>query len=479
MEQSTWLRWLIMVLLCGPVLSESWVRHRRQSDAWWRNYHPGQGSSRGLGQPISGVGSSRGDLRFQPVSGWDSRYYGQPSSRQLSQPPSSPINVQCGEDRMVVSVNRDFYGNGNLLKPSDLRLGSCSPGSQVVDPMVVFDNDVQACGSNLQVSPEFLIYRNVLNYNPVSPSSVIVRSNPAAVPIVCFYPRHGNVSSKAVMPTWAPFTTTVSTEERLVFSMYLMTDDWSERRPSSVFQLGDIFTIEAWVETENHMDLILFVDYCVATITSDITADPRYDIISSNGCLVDGTQEDSSSAFISPRSQSNRIQFMVDAFRFIETPASTVYITCSLRATKVDQTPDPMNKACSYNKASRSWSALEGSNNICRCCESRDCGALLGQTRRWGSVQGGSRGKREIGPHPEEHSMATLGPILVIGAEHSHQASITEHLQALEVPEESQSFELWILVAIGSVSLVVIVVALVFIGRCVVKRLSPRRRSVK
>ncbi|CAJ0940567.1 unnamed protein product [Ranitomeya imitator] len=239
------------------------------------------------------------------------------------------------------------------------------------------------------------------------------------------------------------------------------------------FQLGDIFSIEASVETENHMDLILFVDYCVATITSDITGDPRYDIISSNGCLLDGTQEDSSSAFISPRSQPNRIQFMIDAFRFIETPASTVYITCSLRATKVDQTPDPMNKACSYNKVSRSWSALEGSNNICRCCESRDCGALPGQTRRWGSVQGGSRGKREIGPHPEEHSMATLGPILVIGAEHSHQASITEHLQALEVPEESQSFELWILVTIGSVSLVVIVFALVFTGRCVVKRLSP------
>ncbi|CAJ0940568.1 unnamed protein product [Ranitomeya imitator] len=156
-------------------------------------------------------------------------YYGQPSSRQLSQPPTSPINVQCGEDRMVVSVNRDFYGNGNQLKPSDLSLGSCSPGSQVLDPMVVFDNDVQACGSNLQVSPEFLIYRNVLNYNPVSPSSVIVRSNPAAVPIVCFYPRHGNVSSKAVMPTWAPFTTTVSTEERLVFSIYLMTGKLNSR----------------------------------------------------------------------------------------------------------------------------------------------------------------------------------------------------------------------------------------------------------
>lgn len=34
--------------------------------------------------------------------------------------------------------------------------------------------------------------------------------------------RHGNVSSQAILPTWVPFRTTVSSEEKLVFSLRLM-----------------------------------------------------------------------------------------------------------------------------------------------------------------------------------------------------------------------------------------------------------------
>ncbi|XP_066445647.1 zona pellucida sperm-binding protein 3-like [Eleutherodactylus coqui] len=470
--------WLLVVLLYGLGSTDALARRRRQSEAWWRRSQPGWGSSRALGQPVSEVGSSRGSpwspaqsvsgfgpLRgVQPVSGWDSSY---PVGGD--QPPASPIGVQCGEDRMVVTVWRDFYGNGNLVNPSDLTLGSCLPQSS--DTVVVFDNDVQACGSRLQMTADFFIYKNVLNYNPVSIDSAIIRSNPAAVPILCYYPRHGNVSSNAIRPTWAPFSTTVSTEDRLAFSLYLMMDDWSGRRSSSVFQLGDVFHIEASVETDNHIPMILFVDSCVATATWDVNSNPRYDIIAFNGCLVDGTQDDSSSAFISPRSQPDKIQFMVDAFRFVGTDVSTIYITCSIRAAAVDQPSDPMNKACSYNKMTGSWSAVEGSNNICRCCDSRNCGTSLRQPRPWDTSFGGSRGigKREAGLHPEEHAMATLGPLLVIGADTYHVESIAEYVQSPEVPEESQPLELWVLVASGSVSMMVIIVAVVVISMYVKK----------
>ncbi|XP_075715392.1 zona pellucida sperm-binding protein 3-like [Rhinoderma darwinii] len=486
-----WVRWswFFVGFLCGPGFSSSLVRRRRQSDAWWRDYQPGWGSSRGLGQSPSGVGSPRGNpwspgqlvsgfgaLRGAQ-SGWGSRYPGgEVQPRQLVQHPNSPISVQCGEDKMVVMVLKDFYGNGNLLKASDLSLGSCVPGFQSSDTMVVFNNDVQACGSSLQMTPDFLIYRTMLNYDPASSNPVIIRSSPAMVPILCYYPRHGNVSSKAIKPTWLPFSTTVSMEERLAFSMYLMSDDWSGRRSSSVFQLGDVFNIEASVETENHIPMTLFVDSCMATTTSDVNSNPRYEIVAFNGCLMDGTQDDSSSAFRSPRSQSDKIQFMVDAFRFTGTDASTVYITCSLRAAEVNQPPNPTNKACSYNKASRSWSAVEGSNDICRCCESQNCAATLGQNRRWSTVFGGSRGigKREIGLHPEEHAMNTLGPLLIISAEKNHQEPIAERVQASRVTRESRPLELWMLVAIGFVSVVVVAVALAVVGRYVVKRFSPQ-----
>ncbi|XP_069805320.1 zona pellucida sperm-binding protein 3-like isoform X1 [Dendropsophus ebraccatus] len=327
------------------------------------------------------------------------------------------------------------------------------------------------------MTQEFMIYRTMLSYNPVSSNTVIIRSSPAMVPVICYYPRHGNVSSKAIRPTWAPFSTTVSTEERLAFSMYLMTDDWSARLSSSIFQLGDVFNIEASVVIDNHIPMILFVDSCVATTTSNVNSNPSYDIITYNGCLVDGTQDDSTSAFRSPRSQPNMIQFTVDAFRFIEVAASTIFITCSLRAAELAQPPDQMNKACSYNKATRSWSAVEGSNDICRCCDSRNCAMPpVGQPRRWGPVVGGSRGigKRDVGPHPEEHAMATLGPLLVISAETHHVASTAERVQSLRVPEESQPLELWLLVVVGSVSVVVVAVGLVATGRYVMKMLSPQ-----
>ncbi|XP_069805400.1 zona pellucida sperm-binding protein 3-like isoform X3 [Dendropsophus ebraccatus] len=250
------------------------------------------------------------------------------------------------------------------------------------------------------MTPDWLIYNSILRYTPTSPSNVpITRFNPAVVPIKCFYPRHGNVSSKAIKPTWIPFSSTVTSEERLAFSLRLMTADWSAPSQSLVFQLGDMFYIEASLDTQNHAPMILFVDSCVATITPDVTSTPRYEIISNNGCLMDGMQEDSSSVFVSPRPQADTLRFIVDAFRFTDSAVSLIYITCTLRAAAIDQTPDPVNKACSYNKASSSWSPVEGSSGICQCCATGNCAAPTGPRSAWGSYFGRPRGlgKRDVG----------------------------------------------------------------------------------
>lgn len=39
-------------------------------------------------------------------------------------------------------------------------------------------------------------------------------------------PRRENVSSNAIRPTWAPFSSTLSAEESLVFSLRLMNGRW-------------------------------------------------------------------------------------------------------------------------------------------------------------------------------------------------------------------------------------------------------------
>ncbi|PIO30711.1 hypothetical protein AB205_0020060, partial [Aquarana catesbeiana] len=316
-----------------------------------------------------------------------------------------------------------------------------------------------------KMTQDWLIYTTNLTYSPTS-SIPIIRTNPAVVPIMCFYYRHGNVSSQAIKPTWVPFSTTVSLEERLSFSLVLMTEDWSGPRSSPIYQLGDVLYIQASVDTHNQIEMILYVDRCVATISPDATSSPSYDIITDNGCLVDGTQADSSSAFIAPRVQTNTLQFTVDAFRFLGNDASLIYITCYLRAAAATQVPDSTNKACSYSKATNSWSAVEGPSSVCQCCgTSGTCNNPTGLTggrsqfRRPRALE-----KREALDEPiiEEQSVTTLGPLLVIGPKQSDIA-------AAVMKEKAAPAELWVLVAVGCLSVLVVTVCTVLIAKSLKK----------
>nr|XP_033778976.1 zona pellucida sperm-binding protein 3-like [Geotrypetes seraphini] len=332
-----------------------------------------------------------------------------------------PVAVQCTEAKIVIMVRRDLFGTGQLIKATDLSLGqaSCKPTTSGAGETVTFEVGLHECGSTLQMTPDMLIYGTHLFYNATSSSSqVIVRRNPAVVPIQCIYPRISNVSSKAIKPTWVPFSSTMSSEERLAFTLHLMDDDWSAERSSTVFYLGDELHIEASVNLGDHVPMVIFIDKCVATLSPDKDSNPRYSIIDFYGCLVDGKQEDSFSAFRSPRIQPEKLQFTVDAFRFAGHTDSLIYITCNLRAAPVDQIPGPFNKACSFSKATNRWSAVEGPSSICACCEIQTCRGertLNTPTDHLGSL---SRiGKREAPASDSALNLETsiqLDPILLL-----------------------------------------------------------------
>ncbi|NWR85306.1 ZP3 protein, partial [Furnarius figulus] len=291
--------------------------------------------------------------------------------------PLHPVAVQCQEAQLVVTVHRDLFGTGRLVRAADLSLGSasCLPVSQnPAEDTVTFVAGLHECGSTLQMTPDSLIYKTSLSYKPTpSGNLVIVRTNPVVVPIECHYPRKSNVSSNAVRPTWAPFRSTLSAEERLTFSLRLMDDDWSTERLSNGFQLGESLHLQADVVSEGHVPLRLFVDHCVATLSPDKNSSPRYAFIDRSGCLVDGRAEDTTSAFISPRLRQETLQFVVDAFKFAGDDRNLIYITCHLKVSPADQAPNPWNKACSFNKASSLWAPVEGTGDICSCCETGNC----------------------------------------------------------------------------------------------------------
>ncbi|XP_019388695.1 PREDICTED: zona pellucida sperm-binding protein 3-like, partial [Crocodylus porosus] len=320
-------------------------------------------------------------------------------------PLPQPVIVQCQEAQMVVTVHRDLFGTGRLIKAADLSLGSAAcqhVALNEVENTVTFAAGLQDCGSSLQMTPDSLIYRTSLNYTP-SPAgnAVILRTNPAVIPIECHYPRKKNVSSKAVKPTWSPLFSTVSAEERLHFSLRLMNDDWSAERPSNGFHLGEPMHIQAEVTAENHMALRLFVDSCVATLTPDTNSSPRYAIIDFNGCLVDGRSDDATSAFISPRPRQDMLQL--------------IYITCHLKVTPADQVPDFLNKACSFHKVGNFWSPVEGTRDICSCCKTGNCG-LLGWSRRVHPPRWPVRHfRRDVASKPGNSSMVEAESDVVLG----------------------------------------------------------------
>ncbi|XP_039347722.1 zona pellucida sperm-binding protein 3-like isoform X2 [Mauremys reevesii] len=387
-----------------------------------------------------------------------------------------PVTVQCEEAQLVITVHRDLFGTGRLIKAADLSLGpaACQYTSlNAAENTVTFEAGLHECGSTLQMTPDSLVYSTSLNYNPTPASNpVILRTNPAVIPIECHYPRKDNVSSKAIKPTWVPFSSTLSAEERLGFSLRLMNDDWSAERPSNGFQLGEVMHIQADVNTGNHVALRLFVDSCVATLTPDRDSSPHYAVIDFNGCLVDGRSDDTTSAFISPRPRQDTLQFMVDVFKFAGDARNLIYITCHLKVTAAEQAPDPLNKACSFNKAGNIWSPVEGTRDICRCCETGNCG-LAGQSGRVRPLDRwpGRRFQRDVASRHgdplvgEAEADVVVGPLVIFAYRGSRDLS-TDQMAAEKAASEGFSSTAGLISMAAAIALAFITLGILVYRRC-------------
>ncbi|XP_001493094.2 zona pellucida sperm-binding protein 3 [Equus przewalskii] len=333
-------------------------------------------------------------------------------------PSKLPVVVECLEAQLVVTVSKDLFGTGKLIQSADLTLGpkNCEPlVSMDTEDVVRFEVALHECGNSVQVTEDALVYSTFLLHNPRPVGNLsILRTNRAEVPIECRYPRQGNVSSQAILPTWVPFQTTMFSEEKLVFSLLLMEEDWGAEKRSPTFQLGEIAHLQAEVHTGSHVPLRLFVDHCVATLTPDRNASPYHTIVDFHGCLVDGLS-DASSAFKAPRPGPETLQFMVAVFHFANDSRNMVYITCHLKVTLADHVPDQLNKACSFSKSSNSWSPVEGPADICQCCGNGSCGTpghsgtQSRTVRQW--HKSASRNRR----HVTEEADVTVGPLIFLG----------------------------------------------------------------
>uniref|UniRef100_A0AAY4AYI7 Zona pellucida sperm-binding protein 3 n=1 Tax=Denticeps clupeoides TaxID=299321 RepID=A0AAY4AYI7_9TELE len=289
-------------------------------------------------------------------------------------PAVSSVAATCDENMVHVQVKKDLFGSGELIQASDISLGGCGvTGEDSVAQLLYFQSYLQACGSQVVMTNDSLVYSFSLTYLPraISDTSApIVRTSGAVIRIECHYLRLHNVSSNALQPAWIPYAATKTAEELLVFSLKLMTDDWKFERPSNVYYMGDLIHFEASVKQYNHVPLRVFV-VCVVTAVPDAAAAPSYLFIQNHGCLVDSKLTGSSSRFL-PRTQDFKLQFQLEAFRFQQGDTGSLFITCLLKATAAASPTDAEHKACSF--VGHKWAGAGGEDQLCSCCDG-SCGS--------------------------------------------------------------------------------------------------------
>ncbi|XP_016333525.1 zona pellucida sperm-binding protein 3b [Sinocyclocheilus anshuiensis] len=287
------------------------------------------------------------------------------------------VSVYCHEDAIEVVINGDLFASGFPVYAEELWLGSpslldkvsaASCGALQTGPsqLTIFAY-FKDCGTKLHVTGDSLVYSNVIVYSPLPSPDGVLRQEGAVMPVQCQYRRRYGVDSVAVAPTWIPFVSTVSATDYLDFSLRLMNDDWQYERGSNVYFLGDAIHLQASVTLANHFPLLLFIDWCVATPTYGVVpSDIKYSFVDYHGCLADSRSSYSRSKFL-PRSQGNKLNLQLDAFRFYKLSSNLVFITCYLKAIPAVYPVSSQNRACS--SIDGRWQSVDGSDEVCNTCE--------------------------------------------------------------------------------------------------------------
>ncbi|KAL7976785.1 hypothetical protein Chor_008734 [Crotalus horridus] len=289
--------------------------------------------------------------------------------------PSSlqPITAECAEDEMMIRVHRDLFQTGHFIQAKDLSIGPQACHYSVVNEsatLIIFKVELHECFQNLQVF-DFVLYNVSLYYKPDSASNLTTVKSAEEFPITCHYPWKNNASSSAMQTTGVPFTSAMYEEGKQYFSLH----DWQAEKDSTVYFLGEDLHIQADIRKGNHLPLRLFIDTCMVTSKPDGDSDPQYKILDFHGCLIERNSHDVGPSFISPRLRLETLQFTIPASQIARDERSLIYMACHLKVTAAAQEPDFLNKACSFNRERKIWLPIEGSMEICNCCETKDCGS--------------------------------------------------------------------------------------------------------
>ncbi|XP_052404974.1 zona pellucida sperm-binding protein 3b isoform X2 [Carassius gibelio] len=287
------------------------------------------------------------------------------------------VSVYCHDEEIEIVMSADLFASGvpvsaeelflgsptQLVKASAASCGAVQTGKSQLTILAYFKD----CGTKLHVTGDSVVYSNVIVYSPLPSPDGVLRQESAVIPVECHYQRRYSVDSAAVAPTWSPFVSTVSATDYLDFSLRLMNDDWQYERGSNVYFLGDTIHLQASVTLANHVPLFLFIDWCEATPTYGVVpSDIKYSFVENHGCLTDSRSLYSRSKFLQ-RSQGNKLNLQLEAFRFYKLTSNLVFIKCYLKAIPTAFPLSSQNRACS--SIDGRWQSADGGDEVCNGCE--------------------------------------------------------------------------------------------------------------
>ncbi|XP_061892231.1 zona pellucida sperm-binding protein 3-like [Entelurus aequoreus] len=348
--------------------------------------------------------------------------------------PLNTVSVTCHPDSLEILIRADLFGVGAPVDSFELRLGVdhdqdiCRATPSAVDQYRILVRLLD-CGTKYWMNEESLVYTNLLIYTPAPSPDGLIRMDEAVIPIECHYKRRYSLSSSSLSPTWVPFRSTQAAVESLDFNLRIMSNDWQSERSSNVYFLGESMFMEASVRVGHHMGLRVFLSSCVATLQPDIHSVPRYVFIE-HGCLLDSKLPGSKSHFV-VRTQDDKLQLVIDAFKFHNEDRGELYITCHLNAVPVTDAEVP-NKACTF--VNGRWRSADGNDYLCGYCQS-DVGQTLNKPAKFGprgfSKMDASQPQWRSSRLPANvwEDEARVGPMLVLPAKQ----------KSWMVPEEEQS----------------------------------------
>lgn len=276
-------------------------------------------------------------------------------------PPHSSVRVDCKHDRMFIEVDRAVLGSSD--PQGALRVGRCSPNT-ITEDYVNFELRLwlNECDTEWSLKAGRLVFNNTLHFEPTETRSLIRRSAPFSVDVSCFFNRYQYSYLMAYLPKRGVRNLFKRMRSRDKFTLTAKNAQWQPLSPSDAFTLGTPMFFEAQTEVLP-AGKRLYLHSCFATPEPAPSSEPRFDIISNHGCMLES--KDGRSTFIP--SANNAVRFSVDAFVFKEFEGNTLHMHCTMSVGP--HSPTVTDKSCNFSPETHRWVELSGSEGVCFCCD--------------------------------------------------------------------------------------------------------------